>query len=121
MPVHAVVRGIEFAAGIPLPERSVTGIERGVPVLVPGQQVSIFTVAFGKILFAEPLVYGRIGQISLPDKFRVWVKVLLFFPMDGDLRLVDLCLLFFFFHYANVNHGLDLLISKSNRANSHWP
>ena len=69
VPVHAVVAGIEFAAGIPLPERSVTGIERGVPVLVPVQQVSIFTVAFGKILFAEALVYGRIRQVGLPDKF----------------------------------------------------
>jgi hypothetical protein len=33
---------------------------------------------------------------------------LLFFPMDGDLRLVDLCLLLFFFHNANVSHDMDL-------------
>ena len=29
--------------------------------------------------------------------------------MDGDLRLIDLCLLLFFFHYASVSHGMDLL------------
>ena len=28
--------------------------------------------------------------------------------MDGDLRLIDLSLLFFFFHYASVSHGHDL-------------
>ncbi len=39
--------------------------------------------------------------------------------MDGDLCLVDLCLLFFFLHYANVSHVLNLSISESNRANSH--
>src|SRR6478736_10099510 len=107
MTIDTVVTGVEFAAGIPLPERSVTGIKRGVPILVPAQKVCIFTEAFGEILFAEALINGGISEISLTDKFRAWVEVLLFFPMNSDLRLIDLCLLFFFLHYASVSHGMD--------------
>src|SRR5438270_320454 len=121
MTVHAVVTGVELASGIPLSERSVTGVKRGVPILVPAQEVCIFTKTFGEILFAETLINCGICQISLANKFRAWVEILLFFPMDSDLRLVDLCLLFFFFHYASVSHGMDLLISQSNRSNSHRP
>src|SRR5579859_5067951 len=44
--VNTVIRGVELASGIPLPERSITGIERGVPILVPAQQVCIFTETF---------------------------------------------------------------------------
>jgi len=74
MTIHAVVAGIELASGIPLPERSVTGVERGVPVLVPTQEISIFAITFGKILFAEALVNGGIGQVGLPDKFCVRIN-----------------------------------------------
>src|SRR6267142_4243669 len=104
MTVNAVETDVELAPGIPLPERSVSGIERGMPILVPVQKVCVFTEAFRKILFAEALIHGRIGQVGLANEFRAWIKVLLFFPMDGDLRLVDFCLLFFFFHYASVSH-----------------
>jgi hypothetical protein len=108
MTVHAVKAGVELASGIPLPERGFTGIERGVPILVPTQKVSIFTEAFREILFAKALIYGRIGKISLPNKFGIWIVVLFFFPVDSDLRLIDLCLLFFCFHYASVSHDMDL-------------
>src|SRR5260221_7733409 len=33
--------------------------------------------------------------------------------MDGDLRLIYLCLLFVFFHHASVSHGIDLLVPNS--------
>src|SRR4029077_12912496 len=69
MTVHAVVTGVELASGIPLPERGVTGIERGVPIVVPAQKVGIFTEAFGKVFFAEALINGTIGQVSLACKF----------------------------------------------------
>src|SRR5438270_739406 len=63
----------------------------------------------------------RSPALSPANTFRACVEILVFFPMDSDLRLVDLCLLFFFFHYASVSHGMDLLISQSNRSNSHSP
>src|SRR5437763_9926615 len=90
-------------------------------IVIPTQKFIIFTEAFGKILFAETLVNGGIGEIGLSNKSGAGIKILLFFPMDSDLRLIDLCLLFFFLHYASVSHGMDLLISQSNRSNSQRP
>src|SRR5262249_47957391 len=83
--IDAVVRHIELAADKPFPEGSITGVKRGVPVLVPGEQVSIFPEALGKILFAEPLIDGRISEIGLSDKRRAGMVILFFLPMDGYL------------------------------------
>jgi len=52
MAVDTVERNIEFAAGKALPERSVAGVERGGPVVVPREQVAIFAEALGEILLA---------------------------------------------------------------------
>src|ERR1041385_2213954 len=108
MTVNTVKAVVELASGIPLPERGFTGIERGVPIVVPAQKICIFTEAFRKILLTEALIHGGVGQISLAGKFRAWIKILLFFPMNGDLRFIDFCLLLFFIHYASVSHDLDL-------------
>src|SRR4030081_458997 len=113
MPVNAVVRGVELAPGIAFPERGVTGIERGMPVLVAGQQVGIFAITLGEILFAEAFIDRGIGQQSLSNETRAGIKILLFLPMDCDLCLVYFGLLLFFLHYANVSHVLNLSISES--------
>src|ERR1019366_2203778 len=56
MAVHAVVRGVDFAAHEPLPEWRITGIERRVPVLVPAQQIGVLAEALREIFLAEAFV-----------------------------------------------------------------
>jgi len=48
VPVHAVVTRIDLSADKPLPERRIARVERGVPILIPGQQIGILLKAFGK-------------------------------------------------------------------------
>ena len=93
MAVNAVVRGVEFASDEPFPEWRVRGIESLAPLFIPVKQVGVVVEAARKILFGEFLYKGRIGEIRLRLKFLCWMKVVLFFPMDGDLgfsRLVGL-------------------------------
>ena len=56
VPVYTVVADIQFAADIPFPQWCVTGVKCGVPLLVPGQQISIFIEAFREIIQAEPVI-----------------------------------------------------------------
>ena len=65
MPIDAVVAGIEFAADKPFPERRIAGVQRGVPILIPMQQLGVFAKAFGEIFFAEALDDGGIVEIGL--------------------------------------------------------
>ena len=90
VPVHAVVRGVDLAAHEPLPERRITGVERGVPVLVPAQQIGVLPEAFREILLAEAFEDVGIGQIRLADKFRGRIIVFFFPPMNCDLSLAGL-------------------------------
>ena len=87
VPVHAVVRGVDLAAHEPLPERRIAGVKRGVPVLVPAQQIGVLPEALREILLTEALEDARIGQIRLADKFRGRIVVFLLAPMDCDLSL----------------------------------
>jgi len=48
--------------------------------------------AFRKILFAEFLDEGGIGEIRLGDELFGGPKVFLFFPVNGDLRFGELLL-----------------------------
>src|SRR4029077_3161500 len=65
-----------------------------------------FAKAFGKIFLAEALVDRGIGQQGLSNKSSTGIKILLFLPVDGNLRLIDFCFLFLFLHYASVSHGI---------------
>src|ERR1700756_4976939 len=91
MAVYAVVGRVDLSANEPFPEGRVIGIEGGVPVFVPAQQVSIFPKALGKILFAEALNYTGIGQVCLADEGRERIVVFLSPPVDRNLRFTGLC------------------------------
>ena len=66
--IDAVVAGIDLAPHEPLPAGSITGIQRGVPILVPAEKIGIFLVAFRKVIQAEPLIDLRIGHVCLSNK-----------------------------------------------------
>ncbi len=110
VPVHAIVRGVDLAAHEPFPERRIAGVEGGVPVLVPAQQVGVLSEAFRKIFLAEAFVDVGIGQICLADKFRGRIIVFFFPPMNCDLSLAR-------FNYriwllkssSHINHSLGFL------------
>ena len=91
--VDAVVRGVQSPSDEPLPKRRVAGVERGVPVGVPGEQVPVFLEAPGEVLLAEAVEDRRVGGVRLADELRGRVVVVLLAPMNGDLRLRDLRLL----------------------------
>ncbi len=88
MPVDAVVAGVELPADEPFPERRLARVERRMPVPIPGQQVGVFPEALRKMLLREPFDDGGIDQIRLADELWRGKDVLLFLPMDGNLRLV---------------------------------
>src|ERR1700674_1914544 len=84
--VDTVIGGVQPTTDEPLPEGRVAGIERRVPVLVPGEEVGILLEAFGEVLLPESVEDGRITRIGLADEFRGRVEELLFPQRDGDLR-----------------------------------
>ncbi len=96
MPVHAVVTRVQLSADKPLPERGVAGIQRRVPILIPGEQISILLEAFGEILLAKALENIRISGIGLSNKLRRRVVVIFFLPVNCDLSLGDLKLFILF-------------------------
>src|SRR5260370_8732042 len=67
MAVNAVVTYLEFSADIPFPERGVAGVDRGVPVVVPAQEVAIFAEPLGKTLFPYPFVHLTSAKLLLPS------------------------------------------------------
>src|SRR5207302_9753767 len=89
VPVHAVVARIEPAAHEPLPERRVTGVERGVPVLIPGEEIPILPEALREAVEAEAFHDPRVGEVGLADEFCRGLIIVFLFPVDGDLRLAD--------------------------------
>ena len=68
--VDAVVTGVEPAPDEPLPKRRVGGVESGMPVRVPVEQVGVLPEALGKALFAEALVNGGLRRVRLADEAR---------------------------------------------------
>ena len=70
VPVDAIVAGVDFAADEPLPAGRVAGIERGVPILIPIQEIGVFLEALRKVVEAEPVINPRIGHVRLGDEFR---------------------------------------------------
>jgi hypothetical protein len=95
VPVDAVEAGIQTAADEPLPERRIARVERGMPVGVPREQVSILLKALREALFAKPLANGRVGRIRLRDEGNRGVVVLLLAPMNRDLRFRNLARRFY--------------------------
>ncbi len=83
--VDAVVAGVEFAADEPFPERWIAGVEGGVPVVIPVEQIGVGAETFGEVFFAELVDEGGVVEIGLGDEFGGGVEVLFFFPVDGDL------------------------------------
>src|ERR1700692_1370176 len=90
MAIDAVVTSVEFAADKPFPERWLTGVKGGVPILVPVQQFGVFAEAFRKMLLAELLHHGRIIEIGLAYEFCGGLEVLFFLPMHGNLSFGQL-------------------------------
>ena len=80
--IHAVVRGVELAADKPLPEGRIAGVEGGVPILVPRQEIGVFAKAFRKVFFAEPFDNAGVGEVRLADKFRRGIIVFFLPPMN---------------------------------------
>jgi hypothetical protein len=89
-PVHAVVAGIQPAAGEPLPERRVAGVQCRVPGLIPGEQVGVLLEAVGEAFLGEPAEDGRVGGVGLRDEPRGRRVGLLLTSVHRDLRLGDL-------------------------------
>ena len=85
--VDAVVAGVQPATDEPLPEWWIAGIERGVPVLVPGEQVRVLLEALREVLLPEAFADRRVGSVRLSDELGRRVVILLLAPVDGDLRL----------------------------------
>ena len=89
VPIDAVVGRVQPATDKPLPERGVAGVEGGMPVLIPGQQIRILLEALGEVLLLEPVEDARVARIGLANEFRGRGEVLLFSPVDRDLRFGD--------------------------------
>jgi hypothetical protein len=92
--VDAVVAGVQPTTDKPLPKRRVCGVQRRMPVGIPREQVSVFVEALREVLLPESLEDGRVGRVGLPDEFCRRLIELLLAPVNGDLSLGDLCLLF---------------------------
>ena len=90
VPVHAVVGGIQPAAGKPLPVRRIAGVQDRVPFLVPAQQVRVFGEAVRETVFRKPVEDGRIGRVGLGDERLRGIDVLLLAPVHRNLSLGDL-------------------------------
>src|SRR6202011_5125361 len=86
--IDAVVAGVELASDKPFPEWRIVGVEGGVPVLVPVEKLGVFAEAFGEMFFVETRDDSRVVEVGLADELGGWVKVFLFFPVDGDLGFV---------------------------------
>ena len=97
MAVYAVVGGVDFATDEPFPAGCVAGIKGGVPILIPGQQISIFFETFWEVIQAKPLINIGVGHIGLGNKLRGGMKIFLFLPVNGNLGFTD-CKLILFAH-----------------------
>ena len=89
MAIDTVVGGVQPATNKPLPERCVTGVEGGVPVLIPGQEIRVLLETFREVLLLEPVEDARVARIGLANEFRRRDEVLLFSPVDRDLSFGD--------------------------------
>src|SRR5207302_5660506 len=87
MPIDAVVRGIDFSADEPAPERRLAAIEDLVPLPVPVEQFRELPVVAGELLEGEALEDVLVGKVGLRDELPGRGDVVLLLPVHGDLRL----------------------------------
>src|SRR5207245_6519885 len=85
VPIDTVVGGVQPPTDKPLPEGCVAGVEGGVPVLLPGEEIRVLLEAFREVLLLEPVENSRVAGIGLANEFRGRDEVLLFSPVDRDL------------------------------------
>jgi len=83
--VDAVVAGVQLTADEPFPERRGGGVQRGVPRLVPGQQIGIGPEALRELVLAELLDNGWVGRVGLLDELGRRLIIALFAPVHRDV------------------------------------
>jgi hypothetical protein len=83
--IDAVVTNVEPTADKPLPKRRVAGVQRRMPIVVPGEQICVFLVAFRKVLLTKTFKNTRIACICLSNKLWTCMKILLLSPVNSDL------------------------------------
>src|SRR6266581_4943642 len=81
----AVLSGL--AAAEPLEERRRARVGRGVPRLLPGQQVRVLLEAVGELVLGEPFQDGGVGGVGLRDETGGRRIVVLLTPVHCDLSL----------------------------------
>src|SRR4051812_13294926 len=89
MPVDAVVATVELSTDEPFPKGSIAGVQGGMPILVPHQQIGILFKTVGEFLDAESFVNRRISQVGLTNKFGRRIIIFFLLPMDSNLSLTD--------------------------------
>ncbi len=89
MPIDAIKAGIDLATDKPLPARSFARVECRMPVLVPGEEISVFLVALWEIVKAKPIKNFGIRHIRLGDKTWLRMKIFFLLPVDSDLCFAD--------------------------------
>src|ERR1019366_5591616 len=95
----------------------ITGVERGVPVLGPAQQIGVLPEAFREILLAETFVDAGISQICLADKFRGRIIVFFLPPMDCDLSCAGFDhRILYWKSSSHISHPLDFSICDATPA-----
>ena len=99
--VDAVVADVQLAPDEPLPKGRIAGVESGVPIVVPVEELGVFVEAFREMFFAEFLDKSGIGEIGLGGEASRRVEVFFFFPVDGDLSLGDVLSTFVFMLASN--------------------
>jgi hypothetical protein len=87
VPVDAIVRGVQLAAGEPLVERRGACVQRRVPGLLPGQQVGVLLEAVRELVLGEPVKEGRVRRVGLRGETGGRRVGLLLAPVHCDLRL----------------------------------
>src|SRR5579859_6162304 len=88
--IDTVDARVQPATDEPLPKWRIARIQRGVPVLIPGEQVRVLFKTVGEVLLAEPLADTRVAGIRLSDELRWRGEVILLAPVHRDLGFSDL-------------------------------
>ena len=89
VPVHTVVAGIDASAHKPLKAGRIAAVQRGVPLLVPVQQVRIFFKTFREVIQAEALKDGAVRQVGLRHKRSAGRQQVFLLPVHGNLGFAN--------------------------------
>ena len=84
--INTIVGNIKLATNKPLPAWGITGIQQGMPIRIPIEEVSVFFETLGKSVKPKATVNVRVGHIRLRNELRRWLNIRLLLPMHGDLR-----------------------------------